>query len=46
LIQQVFNSWTPIPEDGGGALKSLVNQFTSLQRADLSDIENQVIKHG
>jgi hypothetical protein len=46
LIQQVFNSWTPIPEDGGGALKSLVNQFTSLQRADLSNIENQVIKHG
>jgi len=45
-IQQVFNSWTPIPSDGGAALKAQVTQFTSLQRANLSDIQNENIKHG
>jgi 3-dehydroquinate synthase class II len=46
MIQNVFNSWTVIPEDGGAALKALVSQFTGLQRADLSDIENNTVKHG
>jgi len=45
-MQETFNSWTPIPEDGGAALKALVSQFTSLSRADLSNINNDKIKHG
>jgi hypothetical protein len=45
-IQTVFNSWTPVPNDGGASLKSLVNQFTGLNRSDLSNIENTKIKHG
>lgn len=45
-IQNVFRQWTPIPEDGGAALKSLVNEFINLDRADLSGIENDKIKHG
>lgn len=45
-IQDVFNDWVPIPNDGGAALKSLVTQFTTLERADLSNIENEKIKHG
>ena len=45
-LQQIFNSWTPVPEDGGAALKSLVSTFTSKPTADLSNIENETIKHG
>lgn len=45
-IQLAFQNWSPIPEDGGAALKAVVTAFTSLQRADLSNIENEVIKHG
>lgn len=45
-IQSVFNSWTTVPNDGGAALKALVSQFTNLDRADLSNIENNKIKHG
>ncbi|QQV91586.1 hypothetical protein Peternella1_50 [Winogradskyella phage Peternella_1] len=45
-IQEVFNSWVPSPQDGGTALKTMVAQFISLPRADLSDIKNDKIKHG
>lgn len=45
-IQQVFNAWTPTPNDGGAALKSLVSQFTGLPYADLSNIQNEKIKQG
>lgn len=45
-IQTVFNSWSPISQDGGAALKALVTAFTSLPLADLSNIENENIKHG
>ncbi len=45
-IQQVFSQWTPSPNDGGAALKGLVSQFTTLQRADLSNIKKEKIKHG
>jgi hypothetical protein len=45
-IQTVFNSWIPVPDDGGASLKALVTSFTSLQRANLGTIENPKIKHG
>jgi hypothetical protein len=45
-IQQAFMNWTPVPNDGGAALKTAVTALTSLQRADLSNIENELIKHG
>lgn len=45
-IQQILNSWIPAPNDGGAALKSLVSSFTGLQTADLTNIENEKIKHG
>jgi hypothetical protein len=45
-IQNVFNSWTPVPNDGGATLKALVTSFTALQRANLGNIENPKIKHG
>lgn len=45
-IQEVFSSWVPSPNDGGAALKGLVSEFTNLERADLSNIENKKIKHG
>jgi hypothetical protein len=45
-IQTVFTNWTPVPNDGGAALKALVAAFISLQRADLGSIENPKIKHG
>lgn len=45
-IQNAFSSWTPIPKDGGAALKSQVASIPSMQRADLGGIENGKIKHG
>jgi hypothetical protein len=45
-IQNVFKSWVAVPSDGGAALKALSTQFTLLQRANLSDIENKTVKHG
>lgn len=45
-IQTVFSNWIPVPEDGGAALKALVTAFTSLSRADLTNIKNDKIKHG
>lgn len=45
-IQTVFNSWQFVPEDGGAALKGLSSAFTGLPRADLSNIENDKVKHG
>lgn len=45
-IQQVFQTWTPVANDGGAVLKGLSIAFTQLQRADLSAIKNNKIKHG
>lgn len=45
-IQQVFNSWSPVAQDGGAALKTAASLFTTLPRADLNNIENDKIKHG
>lgn len=45
-IQLAFQSWTPIPNDGGAALKTLASTFTAMQTADLTSIENPNIKHG
>lgn len=45
-MQTAFTNWIPVPNDGGASLKGLVASFVSLQRADLSDIENTTIKHG
>lgn len=45
-IQEAFTNWVPVPQDGAAALKSLSSQFISLNRSDLSNIENNKIKHG
>jgi len=45
-IQTAFNQWVTVPNDGGAALKTLSANFVSLQTADLSNIENQKVKHG
>ena len=45
-IQTVFKSWVVSPSDGGAALKAMVTAFINLPRADLSDIENETVKHG
>jgi hypothetical protein len=45
-VQQVFNSWVPVPQDGGAALKAQVTQFTSLQTPNFSGLENKKITHG
>ena len=46
VLQQIFQSWTPSPNDGGAALKALVSSFNSKPTADLTNIENETIKHG
>jgi hypothetical protein len=45
-IQNAFKIWITVPNDGGAALKLLSAQFTNLQTADLSNIENKNITHG
>lgn len=45
-IQTVFNTWVAVPNDGGASLKALVTAFTTLERANLDNIENPKIKHG
>lgn len=45
-IQNAFESWTPVPNDGGAALKGIASSFISLEVADLSNIQNEKIKHG
>lgn len=39
-IRQVFNAWTPVPNDGGAALKAqMITALAGLQLADLSDAQ-------
>lgn len=45
-IQTAFQSWAPVPTDGGASLKALSSQFIALQRANLNNIQNTKIKHG
>lgn len=46
-IKQLFNSWTPVPQDGGAALKAAWSVIqAALQTADLTDITNDKVKHG
>lgn len=44
-MQEVFASWTPVANDGGAALKALVSEFVTLDRADLTQIQNNTVKH-
>lgn len=45
-MQTVFNTWSPVPNDGGASLKAMVSSFVSLPRTDLGNIQNTKIKHG
>lgn len=45
-IKTAFQNWMPVPSDGGAALKGLTTGFVSMDTADLSNIENDKIKHG
>lgn len=45
-LKTVFQNWIPVPNDGGATLKGLSSAFVSLETADLSNIENEKIKHG
>jgi hypothetical protein len=46
-VKQLFDSWSPVAQDGGAALKASWSTITaSLQTADLSDITNDTVKHG
>jgi hypothetical protein len=46
-LKQILDSWAPVPNDGGAALKTAWTAISStLQTADLSDITNDTVKHG
>lgn len=45
-LKNYIQSWTPIPEDGGAAFKNLLSGLTGMNTADLTNIENEKIKHG
>lgn len=46
-IKGAFNSWVPVPQDGGSSLKSAVASWanSSLQETEQKDIENDKITH-
>lgn len=46
-IKQAFTSWTPVPEDGGAALKAATASWSAQEITDtqVSDIEDTKIKH-
>ena len=46
VIQSVFSAWVVASGDGGAVLKTASSTFINLQRADLSNIENEMVKHG
>lgn len=45
-IQTAITSWTPVSNDGGAAFKAVLAAVPSMQRANLSNIKNDKIKHG
>lgn len=47
-LKTVFTGWTPVPNDGGAALKAAVTAWASqqLQPTQQSTIENDKVKHG
>lgn len=46
-LKSLFSSWTPIPNDGGLALKGIVSSWSGnqIQPTQTTDIENDKIKH-
>lgn len=45
-IKNIFTNWVPVPQDGGAALKAvMVPALSPLPTADLSNIENEKVKH-
>jgi hypothetical protein len=47
-LKQVFSSWTPIPNDGGAALKGSVSSWAAatLTESKVNDLENPDVTHG
>lgn len=44
-IKNMFEGWVPVPNDGGAALKTASSSLSSLQKADVSGIDNKRFKH-
>jgi hypothetical protein len=46
-ILDAINQGVPIPQDGGSGLQASMKAFIALsETADLSNIENETVKHG
>lgn len=48
-LKQVFSTtWTPVPNDGGAALKAAAASWAALPltETEISDLENENVKHG
>ena len=47
-LKTAFSGWTPVPNDGGAALKAAAGSWYGQQitRTQVSDIENKKITHG
>ena len=47
LVQALNVSWTPVPNDGGAALKTVITSaLIGKTTGDYSDVKNETIKHG
>lgn len=46
-LKQVYSGWTPVPQDGGGALKTSLASWSSqkLTETTTADLENDKVKH-
>lgn len=47
-LKNIFSSWTPVPNDGGAVLKTLLSTWQNklLNLTQRSDIENTSVSHG
>ena len=45
-LKQKLSGWTPVPNDGGSALKTALSSYTSesLKETQVRDIENERVK--
>ena len=45
-LKNIFTGWTPVPNDGGAALKAVINSWAAqaLAQTTISDLENPNIK--
>lgn len=47
-LKQLFTSWTPVPNDGGAALKAIISTWSAqlIVETEKTELENNKVTHG